>query len=130
MLGIRHATAHGVGGDRLLLIIRLMAIAITVLGVLLGLKVSQPGDCCCWPLTWSFAGLVVPLIDGLFWAKATRQGALACIGVGLLSRLLISTRSSADAMEGRVVTNLFKRAFYAITASAWVRTRSSKSLRP
>ena len=36
----------------------------------------------------SFAGLVVPLIGGLFWAKATRQGALACILAGSLTRFI------------------------------------------
>jgi len=33
------------------------------------------------------AGLVVPLIGGLYWPKATRQGALACIVAGSLTRL-------------------------------------------
>ncbi len=89
VLGIRHATAHGAGGDRLLLITRLMAIVITVLGVVLGLKVPQTGVLLLLAFDMSFAGLVVPLIGGLFWAKATRQGALACIAVGSLSRLLM-----------------------------------------
>ncbi|PSN15747.1 sodium:solute symporter [filamentous cyanobacterium CCT1] len=91
VLGIRHATAHGAGGDRLLLITRLMAIVITVLGVVLGLKVPQTGVLLLLAFDMSFAGLVVPLIGGLFWAKATRQGALACIAVGSLSRLLMFT---------------------------------------
>lgn len=91
VLGIRHATAHGAGGDRLLLITRLMAIVITVLGVVLGLKVPQTGVLLLLAFDMSFAGLVVPLIGGLFWPKATRQGALACIAVGSLSRLLMFT---------------------------------------
>ncbi|MBD1916592.1 MULTISPECIES: sodium:solute symporter [Cyanophyceae] len=89
VLGIRHATAHGAGGDKLLLITRLMAVVITVLGVVLGLKVPQTGVLLLLAFDMSFAGLVVPLIGGLFWAKATRQGALACIAVGSLSRLLM-----------------------------------------
>lgn len=91
VLGIRHATAHGAGGDKLLLITRLMAIVITVLGVVLGLKVPQTGVLLLLAFDMSFAGLVVPLIGGLFWPKATRQGALACIAVGSLSRLLMFT---------------------------------------
>ena len=35
-----------------------------------------------------FAGLVVPLLGGLFWPRATRQGALACIVAGSITRLL------------------------------------------
>ncbi|WOD38531.1 sodium:solute symporter family protein [Nodosilinea sp. E11] len=89
VLGIRHATAHGAGGDRLLLITRLMAVVITVLGVVLGLRVPQTGVLLLLAFDMSFAGLVVPLLGGLFWAKATRQGALACIAVGSLSRLLM-----------------------------------------
>jgi Na+/proline symporter len=89
VLGIRHATAQGPGGDRLLLITRLMAVVITLLGVFLGLKVPQTGVLLLLAFDMSFAGLVVPLIGGLFWLKATRQGALACIAVGSLSRLLM-----------------------------------------
>ncbi|MGB3200595.1 MAG: hypothetical protein WBA99_06825 [Nodosilinea sp.] len=91
VMGIRHAGGHGAGGDRLLLITRLMAIVITVLGVVLGLKVPQTGVLLLLAFDMSFAGLVVPLIGGLFWSKATQQGALACIAVGSLSRLLMFT---------------------------------------
>ncbi len=87
VLAIRHATAHGAGGDRLLLITRLMAVVITILGVVLGLKVPQTGVLLLLAFDMSFAGLVVPLIGGLFWPQATRQGALACILVGSLTRL-------------------------------------------
>ena len=91
VLGIRHATAHGAGGDRLLLITRLMAVVITLVGVFLGLKVPQTGVLLLLAFDMSFAGLVVPLIGGLFWPQATRQGALACIAVGSLTRLLMFT---------------------------------------
>lgn len=91
VMGIRHATSHGAGGDRLLLITRLMAVVITILGVVLGLKVPQTGVLLLLAFDMSFAGLVVPLIGGLFWSKATQQGALACIAVGSLSRLLMFT---------------------------------------
>ncbi len=92
VLGIRHATAHAPqGGDRLLLLTRLMAGVITVLGVFLGLRVPQTGVLLLLAFDMSFAGLVVPLIGGLFWPKSTWQGAIACIAVGSLSRLIMFT---------------------------------------
>ncbi|NEQ42188.1 MAG: sodium:solute symporter [Leptolyngbya sp. SIOISBB] len=88
VMGIRHASGHhAAGGDRLLLITRLMAIVITILGCFLGLRVPQTGVLLLLAFDMSFAGLVVPLIGGLYWARATRQGALACILVGSLTRL-------------------------------------------
>jgi solute:Na+ symporter, SSS family len=89
VLGIRHTTAHGAGGDRLLLITRLMAIFITLLGVFFALVVPQTGVLLLLAFDLSFAGLVVPLAGGLFWAKATWQGALACIIAGSLTRLVL-----------------------------------------
>ena len=86
VLGIRHG--HGAGGDKLLLITRLMAIVITVLGLFLGLRVPQTGVLLLLAFDMSFAGLVVPLIGGLFWAKSTGQGALACILAGSLTRFV------------------------------------------
>jgi SSS family solute:Na+ symporter len=88
VFGIRHATSHGAGGDKLLLITRLMAVVITLLGVFLGLRVPQTGVLLLLAFDMSFAGLVVPLIGGLFWAKSTPQGALACIAAGSLTRLI------------------------------------------
>ena len=42
VFGFRHGVTHGgAGGDRLLLVTRLMAIVITLLGVFLGLRVPQ-----------------------------------------------------------------------------------------
>lgn len=88
VLGIRHANAHGAGGDKLLLITRLMAIVITILGLFLGLRVPQTGVLLLLAFDMSFAGLVVPLIGGLFWAKSTGQGALACILAGSITRFV------------------------------------------
>ena len=88
VLGIRHANAHGAGGDKLLLITRLMAIVITLLGLFLGLRVPQTGVLLLLAFDMSFAGLVVPLIGGLFWAKSTGQGALACILAGSITRFV------------------------------------------
>ncbi|QQE65818.1 sodium:solute symporter [Leptolyngbya sp. BL0902] len=89
VLGIRHASAQGAGGDRLLLITRIMAVVITLVGVVLGLRVPQTGVLLLLAFDMSFAGLVVPLLGGLFWPQATHQGATACILVGSLSRLVM-----------------------------------------
>ncbi len=88
VFGIRHGAAgHAGKGDRLLLVTRLLAIVITLLGVFLGLRVPQTGVLLLLGFDLGFAGLVVPLIGGLFWSKATRQGALACIIAGSITRL-------------------------------------------
>ncbi len=89
VLGIRHTPAQGQSVDKLLVITRLMAVVVTALGVFLGLRVPQTGVLLLLAFDMSFAGLVVPLLGGLFWPRATRPGALACIAVGSLSRLLM-----------------------------------------
>ncbi len=92
VLGIRHSHEgqghHAKGGDRLLLITRLMAIVITVLGVFFAIRVPQTGVLLLLAFDLGFAGLIVPLTGGLFWRRATWQGALACIIVGSAIRLL------------------------------------------
>ena len=89
VLGIRHAHEdQGQSGDRLLLITRLMAIVITVLGVFFAIRVPQTGVLLLLAFDLGFAGLVVPLTGGLFWRRATWQGAISCIIVGSLVRLL------------------------------------------
>lgn len=93
VLGVRHAheegshQSHG-SGDRLLLITRLMAIVITVLGVFFAIQIPQTGVLLLLAFDLGFAGLIVPLTGGLFWPRATWQGALACIIVGSATRLL------------------------------------------
>jgi SSS family solute:Na+ symporter len=89
VLGIRHSGAHGHGqqGDKLLLITRLMAVVITLMGVFFAIRVPQTGSLLLLAFDLGFAGLVVPLTGGLFWAKATREGAMACILTGSLTRL-------------------------------------------
>lgn len=88
ILGIRHDD-HNAGGDRLLLITRIMAVLITLLGVFFALRVPQTGVLLVLAFDLGFAGLLVPLVGGLFWPRATSQGALACIIVGSLTRLLL-----------------------------------------
>lgn len=90
VFGIRHGGTHGHrGGDRLLLVTRLMSIVITLLGVFLGLRVPQTGVLLLLGFDLGFAGLVVPLLGGLFWSYSTRQGALACVFAGSITRLIL-----------------------------------------
>ncbi|PZD75064.1 Sodium/proline symporter [Acaryochloris thomasi RCC1774] len=89
VFGIRHGATHGGGGDRLLIVTRLVAIVITLLGVFLGLRVPQTGVLLLLGFDLGFAGLVVPLLGGLFWERSTRQGALACIIAGSITRLTL-----------------------------------------
>jgi len=92
VFGIRHGVTHGgQGGDRLLLVTRVMALFITLLGVFLGLRVPQTGVLLLLGFDLGFAGLVVPLLGGLFWPQSTRQGALACIVAGSATRLTLFT---------------------------------------
>ncbi|MEO0888221.1 MAG: sodium:solute symporter family protein [Cyanobacteria bacterium J06648_10] len=88
VFGIRHEAGHAGSGDRLLKVTRLLSVVITLLGVFLGLRVPQTGVLLLLGFDLGFAGLVVPLLGGLFWPRATRQGALACIVVGSLTRLI------------------------------------------
>ena len=87
IIGIR-ANDHNAAGDRLLLITRVMAFVVTVLGVIFALKVPQTGVLLLLAFDLSFAGLIVPLAGGLYWNKATWQGALSCIILGSLTRLI------------------------------------------
>ncbi|MGF1541861.1 MAG: sodium:solute symporter family protein [Pleurocapsa sp.] len=87
IIGIRHDD-HNAAGDRLLLITRAMAFVITALGVFFALKVPQTGVLLLLAFDLGFAGLLVPLAGGLYWNKATWQGALSCIILGSLTRLV------------------------------------------
>lgn len=88
ILGIRHDQRHA-GGDRLLLITRAMALVITAFGIFFALKIPQTGILLLLAFDLGFAGLLVPLAGGLYWPKATWQGAIACIIVGSLTRLVM-----------------------------------------
>ncbi len=87
IIGIRHDD-HNAAGDRLLLITRVMAFVITTLGVIFALKIPQTAVLLQLAFDLSFAGLVVPLAGGIYWSKATWQGALSCIILGSLTRLM------------------------------------------
>ena len=88
IIGIR-SDDRGAAGDRLLLVTRLMAFVITAMGVFFALKVPQTGVLLLLAFDLSFAGLVVPLAGGLYWRGATWQGALSCIILGSLTRLIL-----------------------------------------
>lgn len=88
IIGIR-SDDHNAAGDRLLLITRVMAFVITIMGVFFALKIPATGVLLLLAFDLSFAGLVVPLAGGLYWRKATWQGALACIILGSLTRLIL-----------------------------------------
>jgi len=66
-----------------------MAVVITAMGVFFALKVPQTGVLLLLAFDLGFAGLLVPLAGGLFYPKSTKEGALACIIVGSLTRLLL-----------------------------------------
>lgn len=87
VIGIR-ADDHNAAGDRLLLLTRVMAFVITAMGVFFALKVPQTGVLLLLAFDLGFAGLLVPLAGGLYWSKATWQGALSCIVLGSLTRLI------------------------------------------
>ena len=87
VIGIR-SDDHNAAGDRLLLITRVMAFVITTLGVIFALKVPQTGVLLLLAFDLGFAGLVVPLAGGIYWSKSTWQGALSCIILGSLTRLI------------------------------------------
>lgn len=86
IIGIRHDD-HTTGGDKLLLLTRIMAAVITFLGVLFAVRVPQTGILLLLAFDLGFAGLLVPLAGGLYWTKANKYGALACISLGTITRL-------------------------------------------
>ena len=87
IIGIR-SNDYNAAGDRLLLLTRTMSFLITVLGIFFALKVPQTGILLLLAFDLGFAGLLVPLAGGLYWDKATWQGAFSCIILGSLTRLI------------------------------------------
>ena len=88
VLNSRHDNERNGGADGLLTMTRLMAIPITLLGVFFALRVPQTGILLLLAFDIGFAGLLVPLAAGLYWPKANRWGALACIISGTATRIL------------------------------------------
>jgi SSS family solute:Na+ symporter len=110
IIGVRH-DEHNAGGDRLLLITRIMAAVMTLLGVIFAIRVPQTGILLVLAFDLGFAGLLVPLAGGLYWPKATREGAIACIITGTATRLaafaLIPTTFGMDNTLLYIPNNLF-----------------------
>lgn len=114
IIGIRH-NDHNAGGDRLLLITRIMAFVITALGVLFALRVPETGVLLLLAFDLSFAGLVVPLAGGIYWSKSTWQGAISCIIIGSLVRLiffvLMPTTFGIENTLLHIPNNIFSESF-------------------
>jgi len=114
IIGIRHDD-HNAGGDRLLLITRIMAAVMTTLGVIFAVLVPQTGILLVLAFDLGFAGLLVPLAGGLYWPKATREGAIACILTGTVTRLtafaLIPTTFGMDNTLLYIPNNIFTADF-------------------
>ncbi|OZH51229.1 sodium:solute symporter [Hydrocoleum sp. CS-953] len=88
VIGIRQGSRDR-GSDRLLRLTRFMAFGITSLGVLFAVLVPQTGILLLLAFDLGFAGLLVPLAGGLYWPKAKKYGALACIISGTGTRLIL-----------------------------------------
>ena len=98
ILGTSSVIAHNIfginsdhqnaAGDRLLLITRTTSFVMAVLGVFFAIRVPETGVLLLLAFDLGFAGLVVPLTGGIYWAKSTWQGALSCIILGSLTRLI------------------------------------------
>ncbi|WP_353258040.1 sodium:solute symporter family protein [Prochlorothrix hollandica] len=99
IMGIRHDN-YTTSGSRLLALTRTMAVVITVIGVIFAVLVPQTGILLLLAFDLGFAGLLIPLVGGIYWSGSTAPGALACIIVGTLTRLgffvLMPTMFGAD----------------------------------
>ena len=98
ILGTASVIAHNIfginagdqnaAGDRLLLITRSTSFVMAVLGVFFAVRVPETGVLLLLAFDLGFAGLVVPLAGGIYWSKSTWQGAMSCIILGSLTRLI------------------------------------------
>jgi solute:Na+ symporter, SSS family len=86
VLGIREEEYVG-SRDKLLLATRLAMIPITLLGIFFALRVPQTGILLTLAFDVVLAGLLAPLVLGLFWSKANTPAALAAIILGSGTRL-------------------------------------------
>jgi Na+/proline symporter len=86
--GQAHYEAEG-QRDRLLLVTRLFALPIAALAVFFALRVPETGILLTLAFDIGFAGLLIPLVLGLWWSRANAPAALACIVAGSLTRLVL-----------------------------------------
>ena len=75
--------------DKLLWTTRAMTIVMALVGVFFALRIPETGILLLLAFDLLFAGLTVPLAGGLYWAKSTWQGALACILLGSAVRITL-----------------------------------------
>ena len=75
-------------GDKLLWTTRAMTVVMALVGVFFALRVPETGILLLLAFDLLFAGLMIPLVGGLYWAKSTWQGALACILIGSTVRIV------------------------------------------
>lgn len=89
VVGIRPEsnTEGPVKQDKLLLVTRIVAVGMAILGSLIALRDPQTGMLLVLAFDLSLAGVAVPFAFGLFWSKSTREAAISAILVGVTSRL-------------------------------------------
>lgn len=75
-------------GDKLLWTTRAMTVVMALVGVFFALRVPETGILLLLAFDLLFAGLMIPLVGGLYWTKSTWQGALACILIGSTVRIV------------------------------------------
>lgn len=81
-------SARYVNDRTILLLSRLMALPTAAAACWIAYVKPEPGMLLVVAFDFVFAGSVTPLIMGIYWKKATSEGALACIIVGTVTRLL------------------------------------------
>ena len=88
VLGLRQNNERKHVRDKLLYGTRLMGIPITLLGIYFALKVPETGMLLVLAFDVTFAGLLVPLVLGLYWSRVNTSAALAAILGGSIMRLV------------------------------------------
>ena len=89
VFGIREETGGEESRDRLLVVARLLAVPITLLGIFFALRVPETGILLTLAFDVLFAGLLIPFVLGLYWPKANMPAALAAIAAGVTTRLTL-----------------------------------------
>ncbi len=74
---------------KLLRTTRIMMVPITILGIFFAIRVPETGVLLTLAFDVAFAGLLIPLVMGLFWSKANTPSALAAIIFGSGTRLVL-----------------------------------------
>ena len=84
------AEAAKIISDRKLLIVsRIMAIPVVALAIFIAIVKPEPGILLVLAFDVVFAGVITPLVLGIYWSKANTPGALASVIVGSALRLYL-----------------------------------------